>query len=140
MSMYVKVETQFRDIPALLVALSDLCPKWAPYLLWSDESRPMYGYHGDLRPERANIVIPRSVVGGASNDIGFAKDENGQIVATISEYDQRSGGYGQPWMVSLKKQYAYRVVQRDQSRRGRTVRMERCAKTGKDQLVIEGIR
>lgn len=52
---------------------------------------PLYGYHGDMREERANIRIPRDLVnqwlsGGASNDAGFLKTDEG-FSAIISDYD-----------------------------------------------------
>lgn len=52
---------------------------------------PLYGYHGDMREERANIRIPREIInqwlsGGASNDAGFLKTEQG-FDAIISDYD-----------------------------------------------------
>lgn len=140
MSMYVTVNVQFKDVPALQAALLDLCPQWKDHLRWRDTPEHLHGYHGDERQEVANLIIPRSAIGSASNDLGFIRDENGQITAIISEYDQRSGGYGQPWIVSLKKYYAFRLVERQQKARGRTVRMARCAASGRDQLIVEGIR
>lgn len=57
-------------------------------------ANPMHleGYHGDMRAETANIVIPRSLVnqylgGGASNDVGFTKTPDG-FDAIVSEYDR----------------------------------------------------
>lgn len=59
-----------------------------------DMVNPMHleGYHGDQRAETANVVIPRSLVnqymsGGASNDVGFVKTDDG-FDAIISQYDQ----------------------------------------------------
>lgn len=59
-----------------------------------DMNNPMHleGYHGDQRAETANIVIPRSLVnqhlsGGASNDVGFVKTDDG-FDAIVSQYDQ----------------------------------------------------
>jgi hypothetical protein len=35
------------------------------------EGRPLVGYLGDARAERAQIIIPRRQLDAASNDIGF---------------------------------------------------------------------
>jgi len=61
-----------------------------------DLANPMHleGYHGDMRAETANVVIPRSLVnqylgGGASNDVGFTKTPDG-FDAIVSEYDRNA--------------------------------------------------
>ena len=53
------------------------------------DGRPMTGYAGDIRPEMAQIILPRLSLSGASNDIGFAY-EDGSWTAIVSEYDRRS--------------------------------------------------
>jgi len=50
-------------------------------------SLPMYGYHGDLRPERAAFVIRRWDIGSASNDLGWAWN-GAAFEAVISEFDR----------------------------------------------------
>ena len=50
------------------------------------EGKNLEGYHGDQRKEKAQIIVPRRQVGGASNDLGFAKDTNGKYQAIISEF------------------------------------------------------
>ena len=47
------------------------------------------GYRGDLRTQQAHIVIDRSQIGPASNDIGFEK-KDGKYILRISEYDENS--------------------------------------------------
>jgi hypothetical protein len=74
-----------------------------------DLTNPMHleGYHGDMRTETANIVIPRSLVnqflgGGASNDVGFTKTPDG-FDAIVSEYDKGSwwnGAADRFWQVA----------------------------------------
>ena len=48
----------------------------------------LHGYQGDKRKQRAHIVIPRSQVGSAANDVGFEKKGN-EYILHISEYDKR---------------------------------------------------
>jgi hypothetical protein len=52
-----------------------------------DKAVNLYGYQGDKRSQKAHIVIPRSQVSSASNDLGW-EIVNGKIVMHISEYDQ----------------------------------------------------
>jgi len=54
--------------------------------------------------DKAEVIIRRKLVGGASNDIGFVKDPStGNFKAIISDYD--SGRHNQKWLESLAKDY-----------------------------------
>lgn len=63
----------------------------------------LYGYHGDRRPETAQIVVRRKFIGAASNDLGFQKTEAGYI-PVISEYDQSYMMQGK-FLTNLKTTY-----------------------------------
>lgn len=52
------------------------------------EAVNLYGYLGDKRNEKAHIVIPRSQISGASNDIGFERLPNGKYKMHVSEFDR----------------------------------------------------
>lgn len=54
-----------------------------------EEAKNLHGYHGDVRKQKAHIIIPRSQVGSASNDVGFEKVD-GKYIMHLSEYDQSS--------------------------------------------------
>ncbi|MEK6718292.1 MAG: DUF1257 domain-containing protein, partial [candidate division NC10 bacterium] len=101
MSHFVECRTQIRDLSALCQALQEL--GWADSEIEVHAAPvPLYGYQGDERPERGEVVIRREFVGEASNDIGFARQPDGTYLAIISEYDQRSRGrfgpYEQDWL------------------------------------------
>lgn len=64
----------------------------------------LFGYHGDERPERAQIIIRRQYLDCASNDIGFGRNANGQFTAILSEYD-RSIGFDQKWLNRVHQRY-----------------------------------
>ncbi len=70
---------------------------------------PLYGYHGDRRPETAALVVRRRHLGSASNDLGFARTTEG-YVPIISEYDQRTL-HGGRFLVKLRTAYSERVVE-----------------------------
>jgi hypothetical protein len=58
-----------------------------------NESVQLRGYKGDLRKERAHVVVPQQIVntylgGGASNDVGFLRQQDGTYSAVVSAYDQ----------------------------------------------------
>jgi hypothetical protein len=73
---------------------------------------PLFGYHGDQRPETAELVIRRKNTGVMqSNDIGFAYDHTRKgYVPIVSEYDSRavSGGL---FLRNVRTQYSYRVIE-----------------------------
>ena len=51
------------------------------------EAKQLHGYQGDLRSQKAHIIIPKSQVGSASNDVGFEKKGDSYIMH-LSEYDK----------------------------------------------------
>jgi len=48
----------------------------------------LYGYGGDKRQQKANIIIRRKYVGSAANDVGFLRRDDGTYELIISEYDR----------------------------------------------------
>lgn len=107
MSAYKKfTDIQFRDLGLLKAALCDL-----GYTAIEEGSRlPLYGYRGDRRPERAELVIRRQHLTRASNDLGFQKTREG-YVPILSEYDTRVLLDGQ-FLARLRTAYNLRVVDR----------------------------
>ena len=67
----------------------------------------LYGYMGDERPERAQIVIRRRQLDSARNDIGFTQDATGVYRAIISEYD-RGIGFNEAWLGRVAQAYKER--------------------------------
>ena len=95
----------FKDRALLLAALADL--GYAE--VEEGEALPLYGYLGDRRPETAEIVVRRSYLGSASNDLGFTRTPQG-YVPIVSEYDQRVLHGGQ-FLVKLRTAYSEHVVE-----------------------------
>ena len=106
MSKYLSFpDVIFKDRRLLLAALADL----GYTEVEEGDALPLYGYHGDRRPETAEIVIRRRYVGSLSNDLGFARSPQG-YVPIVSEYDQRTLHGGQ-FLVKLHTAYNERVVE-----------------------------
>lgn len=63
------------------------------------------GFTGDKRSQKAHIVIPKKQVGNTSNDIGFERQENGEYILHISEYDIKSKTFNQTLFSQLYKKY-----------------------------------
>lgn len=70
------------DCRASVLASAELC----------STPQHLIGYHGDTREEVADIIFRQSFInanlsGGASNDVGFARRDDGTIEAIVSKYD-----------------------------------------------------
>ncbi len=130
MSVYRSMSTQMNDIDCLKKALGNVRTrtgkKWEPVV--DEKKRNLQGYTGDTRQQKAEIVIPRSQVGGAANDIGFEKGSDGNFVAHISDYDK--GFYNDQWMGELKQEYAKEKVKKTARTVGATFLGERKTKDG----------
>ncbi len=122
MSKYRIIATEFRTLDSLKKALADLD---VPYQLAQDPHVPdlgLYGYHNDLRPEKASIAIDRKWLNGhwsysqeyhfngSSNDIGFAWDGK-SFAAIVSDYDSSHDGVTAA-MNKLRQRYAYHETMR----------------------------
>lgn len=84
MSAFVTIKTEFEDPGCVVQALEDL--GYTPEV--HEEPQALHGYHGDVRKQKAEIIVRRNQVGGSSNDFGFYKDENGKYQLWLSQYDR----------------------------------------------------
>jgi len=104
MSEYRVVEVEFKDQKVLIEALQSMGYKPETY----QEAKPLEGYQGDKRQQKAHIIIPRRQVGSASNDVGFEKVDK-QFKLHASAYDKawRDGGKK---LKELKRTYSEKFV------------------------------
>lgn len=149
MSKYREIKTEFRNLDSLKRALWDvLGTNYSIAVDCRKPDLPMYGYHNDLREEKASIVINREWVNdhwsgtksgsnyyrGISNDIGFAWDGN-QYSAIVSDYDQSRQGVTEA-MNKLRQRYGFHEVQRLARAKGYTVRETATDNSGQIRLVL----
>lgn len=113
MSHFTTIKTTFVATGSLLKALADAGFKEVEV---HDAAQPLYGYQGDVRADRAEIIIRRRFIGTASNDIGFKRQADGTFTAIISEFDRRR--YSVEWLNSLRQRYAYHVVKEQLDQQG----------------------
>ena len=137
MSQYCTVRTEFRNLQALLHALSETGGWVLENIEVHEGGQNLIGYRGDTRPEIAHVIIRKGFVGDASNDIGFVKTEEGSYAAIISQYDKTR--YNQQWLNNLKKNYAFHSIKIEQENRGRTVSREILDK-GRQRITVNGYR
>jgi len=116
MSAYLPFETQFNDQDCLLKALADNEVIAYKDVEVHENPQHLTGYHGDTRPEVANIIVRRKNIGGSSNDIGFVKNEKGNFVAIVSDFDK--GRHNDKYMTGLKVAYASARMHKEARRQG----------------------
>ena len=137
MSHFVECQTEYRDPLALVAALVE-CGLEQSQIEIHQDAVPLYGYKGDVRPQKAHVVIRRQHVGQAANDVGWERQADGTYRAWISEYDRRHR-FNDKMCNRVKQEYAYQVIARQQRARGRTVTRERLP-NGELEVVIGGYR
>lgn len=126
MSAFNEIQTEFNDGDNLIEALKAM--GFNPTNCIGDP-QPLVGYLGDYRTldgnghtrnadlaMKADIIIPRSQVGGSSNDIGFQRGADGKYKAIISDFD--STRHNGEWINKVKANVADVGVQKQAKKLG----------------------
>ena len=100
MSKYNRQRSQYNDRDCLVAALNEV--GYTDVEVY-DESVSLYGYRGDVRPEKANVIVRRKHISTAANDLGFVRESDGTYSAIVSDYDSHK--HGVEWMKGLKRAY-----------------------------------
>jgi len=115
MSSYASVKTIFNDRECLIEALVEMGYA-REHIEVHETAQGLYGYHGDLRQEKANVIVRRQHVGGASNDIGWEKQTDGTYTQHISDYDAHK--HDAKWLTGLKASYTEKRAVKEMKRQG----------------------
>tara|TARA_Y100000310_G_scaffold340567_1_gene436852 strand:- start:542 stop:976 length:435 start_codon:yes stop_codon:yes gene_type:complete len=110
MSKFVEGSLTLKDESTLTSALEEIFGKGSVEI-HEGQGTNLRGYTGDIRPEKANIIIRKKYVnrvsGGASNDLGFTKEKDGTIKMIVSNYDR-----GHKIHEKIQRRYSELVVDR----------------------------
>ncbi len=117
MSHYVNIETEIKDRKALVKALERMGFEGKVEVY--DVATNLYGYHGDMRDDKAHVILRRKDVGSASNDIGYIQMQDGRFKAIISEYD--STKYNEEWQNMVSTYHNVEVAKAEAEEYGYTV-------------------
>jgi hypothetical protein len=131
LSHFTRIRTQLRDTEVLVSALRAVGHSQVEV---HTEPQTLYGYLGDDRPEKAEVVIRRKHIGSASNDIGFARRQDGSFEAIISDYDRSR--YGADWLAKLTHSYSHAATLRYAEAHGYEVATDELAKDGTRRLTL----
>lgn len=131
MSHFTRIRTQLRDAEVLAAALRDVGLQQVEV---HDQPQTLYGYQGDVRPEKAEVIVRRAYVGPASNDIGFALGSGDTFEAIISEHDRRR--YDQAWLTKLTRSYGYAATMKYAKTNGYEVETDEVQQDGSRRLTL----
>jgi hypothetical protein len=117
MSEFKKYPTEYKDKECLKAALAE-----QGYTVIEDheQGQQLYDYHGrattytDASGDKANIIVRRTYVGGAANDLGFQKQADGTYTAIVSQFDSHK--HNVKWMTDLKRHYNVKVTNKEAKR------------------------
>jgi hypothetical protein len=116
MSHYSEVVIEMTDQGCLVAALERLGFKGKIEI--HKEPQSLYGYHGDVRSQKAHVIIRREHVGWAANDLGFERQANGKYRIWVSEFDGNHNGYDNAWMGKLKQAYGVEKARVEAKKKG----------------------
>ena len=133
MSHYSEVQIELIDEGFLVAALSRLGFKGKVEV--HREAQPLYGYQGDVRAQKANVIIRRQHVGQADNDLGFERQPDGRYRVWVSDYDRKYNKYDDAWLGRLKQAYGVEKAKAEAKKRGYRV-SEQKQEDGRIRLVL----
>ncbi len=133
MSHYSEVMIELTDEGCLVAALNRLGfeGKVEVYL----EAQALYGYQGDLRSQKAHIIIRREYVGQAANDLGFERQADGKYRVWVSDYDVKYNKYDDAWLGRLKQAYGVEKTRAEAKKKGYRI-SEQKLDDGRIRLVL----
>ena len=131
MSHFTRMRTRLRDAGMLAAALAEVGYRQAEV---HDEPQVLYGYRGDARPERAEVIVRRAHIGAASNDIGFARGPDGSFEAIISEFDRRR--HDGRWLARLTQAYGHAAALKYAREHGYDVMADETERDGTRRLTL----
>ncbi|GAA3825879.1 DUF1257 domain-containing protein [Streptomyces phyllanthi] len=131
MSHYTRVRTSLHDQETLVRALRKL---GFDQVESHPEPQSLYGYQGDRRSQRAEVIIRRQCVGAASNDIGFARAGDDGFQAIISDYDRRR--FNEAWLRRLTQTYGHESALSFAEEHGYEILTEETDKAGNVRLTL----
>jgi len=104
MSKYLEIDTEFAFPKELIEALEEIYG--AGTVEVHEDAESLIGFAGDVRSQKANIIVRRRHVGSASNDLGFVK-KDGKYRMIVSQFDKNKNVNQQ----DIVNRYANRVLE-----------------------------
>ena len=122
MSHYCEVELEMKgSVEALVKALTQMRSRYnkiftAQQVEVHAPRQSLRGYQGDVRPQKAHVIIRKRHVGEAANDLGFEKLSSGNWKMHVSEMD--GGSYNSAWEKELLSRWAVANLEEEAKAKG----------------------
>jgi hypothetical protein len=129
-SSYHTLKTQYKDRDTLVEALKEMYN--GADIEVHDVATNLFGYQGDKRADKANVIVRRRFIGSASNDLGFKLAEDGTYQAIVSEYDSHAT-VTPAFLKGLQRTYAEKGAIKAAVRKGFKYLGKTIAANGKPQ-------
>jgi hypothetical protein len=97
----------------------------------------LVGFHGDVRQQKAHIIVRRKYIGRAANDLGFLQNADGSFTQIVSDFDQ--GKHDAKWNARLKSAYSERGAMKVARKKGFHF-LGKVTRNGKTQLKFQDRR
>ena len=123
MSHFTTVKTKFISKENLVKALGEIGYNNVEVY---DIPKNLHGYQGDIREQKAEIIIRRQFVGNASNDIGFRKNADNCYEAIISNFDRSK--HNDLWLGKLSQSYGILSTTQELKKKGFALKKETLSK------------
>jgi hypothetical protein len=133
MSHYSEVLIELTDEGCLVAALGRLGFKGKVEV--HKEAQALHGYQGDVRSQKAHVIIRRQHVGSAAHDLGFERQADGKYRVWVSDYDVKYNKYDDAWMGRLNQAYGVEKARAEARKKGYRV-SEQKLDDGRIRLVL----
>jgi len=133
MSEYTTIQVQYSDPECIKAALKEMGYTCEEH----QTAQHLHGYVGDIRQQKANIIVRREHVGAAANDVGFNKTASGKYELIISQYD-RGGKTGKNFMERMKQLYGKHKTVKQLKRMGKTITSIKTTQDGRIKIKALG--
>lgn len=131
MSEYVVLEADYTDPECIKSSLKEMGYEFEEHSI----AQNLYGYKGDVRDQKAHIIIRKEHVGMAANDVGFNKKQNGKYELIISQYDKRVGSKSaNNFLKKMKQIYMKNTTLKQLKLTGNTVASVKVSSDGKIKI------
>ncbi|MHA2279385.1 MAG: DUF1257 domain-containing protein [Promethearchaeota archaeon] len=127
------IQVEYSDPECIKAALKEMGYVYEAH----ETAQNLHGFVGDVRKQKANIIVRRQHVGSASNDVGFNKTASGKYELIISEYDRR-GKSRKDFMERMRQLYAKHKTLKQLKRMGKTVTSIKTTKDGRIKIKALG--
>jgi len=132
-SEYSVVQAEYTDPECIKAALKEMGYVFEEHTT----AQNLHGFQGDVRTQKANIIIRRKNVGSASNDVGFNKTASGKYELIISQYD-KGGKTGTNFMERMRQLYSKHKTVKQLKKMGKTVTSIKQGSDGKIKIKALG--